>query len=80
MAHPGELELLILLAVLRCGDKAYGVTIRDELERETSRTLTLGSVYKTLGRLERKGLPSKGLPQSPCCWQGYFLWRSTVLC
>jgi DNA-binding PadR family transcriptional regulator len=56
MAHPGELELLILLAVLRCGDKAYGVTIRDELERETSRTLTLGSVYKTLGRLERKGL------------------------
>ena len=47
--------MLILLAILRLGDEAYGVTIREELERETSRTLTLGSVYKTLGRLERKG-------------------------
>jgi len=56
MTHPGELELLILLAVLRRGDDAYGITIREELEGETSRTLTLGSVYKTLGRLEGKGL------------------------
>jgi len=55
MGYPGEFELLVLLAVLRLGDEAYGVTIREELERETSRTLTLGSVYKTLGRLEGKG-------------------------
>ena len=40
----------------RLRDDAYGVTIREELERETSRTLTLGTVYKTLGRLEGKGL------------------------
>ena len=55
MAYPGEFELLVLLAILRLGDDAYGVTIREELEKETSRTLTLGTVYKTLGRLEGKG-------------------------
>lgn len=56
MAHPGEFELLVLLAVLRLGeDHAYGVTVLEELERETSRRLTLGTVYKTLGRLESKG-------------------------
>jgi len=56
MGHAGELELLILLAILRLDDDAYGVSIREELERETSRVLTLGSIYKTLGRMERKGL------------------------
>lgn len=55
MGHTGEFELLVLLAILRLADDAYGVTIREEVERETSRTLTLGTVYKTLGRLEGKG-------------------------
>jgi DNA-binding PadR family transcriptional regulator len=54
MGNPGEFELLVLLAVLRLGNEAYGVTVREELERETSRTLTLGAIYKTLGRLEGK--------------------------
>ncbi len=55
MAHTGEFEMLVMLAVLRLGGGAYGVTIREELETETSRTLTLGTIYKTLGRLESKG-------------------------
>jgi len=55
MGHAGEFEMLLMLAVLRLGGDAYGVTIREELENETSRTLTLGTVYKTLGRLEEKG-------------------------
>lgn len=55
MGHTGEFELLVLLAILRLGEDAYGVTIREELERETSRTLTLGTIYKTLGRMEGKG-------------------------
>jgi len=55
VGHTGEFELLVLLAVLRLGDDAYGVTILRELERQTSRTLTLGGVYKTLGRLTAKG-------------------------
>jgi len=52
----GEFELLILLAIAQLKDNAYGVTIRDLLESETSRTVTLGGIYKTLGRLEAKGL------------------------
>jgi PadR family transcriptional regulator PadR len=55
MRHVGEFELLVMLAVLRLGPGAYGVTVREELERETSRTLGLGTIYKTLGRLEAKG-------------------------
>jgi DNA-binding PadR family transcriptional regulator len=55
MGYTGEFELLVLLAVLRLTDNAYGVTIRAEVEGETSRTLALGTVYKTLGRLEAKG-------------------------
>jgi len=52
----GELEQVVMLAVLRVGDEAYGVPIRSEIEREGGRELTLATVYKTLGRLEDKGL------------------------
>ncbi len=55
MGHAGAFEMLVMLAVLRLGPGAYGVTIREELEKETSRRLTLGTIYKTLGRLEVKG-------------------------
>lgn len=51
----GELESLVLLAVMRCGDLAYGVPVREEVRRRAGRTLTLGTVYKTLMRLEAKG-------------------------
>lgn len=52
----GELESLVLLAVLRSGEEAYGVSVRAEIERRAGRFLTLGTVYKTLMRLEAKGL------------------------
>jgi PadR family transcriptional regulator PadR len=55
MGHAGEFEVLVMMAVQRLGDDAYGITIRSELERETSRTITLGTIYKTLMRLESKG-------------------------
>jgi DNA-binding PadR family transcriptional regulator len=51
----GELEQIVLLAVLRVGDSAYGVPVHDEIVRLTKRDLTLGTVYKTLSRLEEKG-------------------------
>jgi DNA-binding PadR family transcriptional regulator len=51
----GELEQIVLLAVLRVGDAAYGVPVHDEIVRLTNRDLTLGTVYKTLSRLEDKG-------------------------
>ena len=52
----GELEALVLLAVLRQDGEAYGVPVRDEIRRRAGRSLTLGTVYKTLMRLEAKGL------------------------
>jgi len=51
----GELEQLVLLAVMRVGDDAYGVPVHDEIVRLARRDLTLGTVYKTLSRLEDKG-------------------------
>jgi len=51
----GELEQIVLLAVLRVGDAAYGVPVHDEIIRLARRDLTLGTVYKTLSRLEEKG-------------------------
>ena len=52
----GELETLIILAVLRLGDGAYGVSIRDEIEERTGRRLTRGAIYTALRRLRSKGL------------------------
>ena len=52
----GEFEQLVLLALLRLGPEAYGVTIRDEIEEQTGRSVTLGAVYTTLLRLENKRL------------------------
>jgi DNA-binding PadR family transcriptional regulator len=52
----GELEQLVLLGVLRVGDNAYGVPVHDEIQRRAGRDLTLGTIYKTLTRLEEKGL------------------------
>lgn len=52
----GEFEQLVLLALLRLGDEGYGVTVRRELERRAGRDVSLGTVYKTLLRLEAKGL------------------------
>lgn len=53
--HLGELEQIVLLAVLRLGDEAYGVPVRREIERRTGRSLTVGALYRTLDRLETKG-------------------------
>lgn len=52
----GEFEQLVLLALLRLGPEAYGVSIRDEIEEQTGRSVTLGAVYTTLLRLENKRL------------------------
>jgi DNA-binding PadR family transcriptional regulator len=51
----GEFEQLVLLALVHLGDGAYGVTVRREIHQRTSRDVSLGAVYKTLDRLDRKG-------------------------
>jgi PadR family transcriptional regulator, regulatory protein PadR len=57
----GGVELLVLLALIRLGDGAYGVPISDEIEATLGRSVSVGSVYITLDRLERKGLVSSRL-------------------
>ena len=52
----GELEQLVLLAVLRMDGDAYGIPIRDDLLARAGRDVPLGSVYNALARLEEKGL------------------------
>ena len=52
----GEFEQVVLLAVLRLGDNAYGVTIRSEIAACTGRDAAPGALYTTLDRMEEKGL------------------------
>jgi DNA-binding PadR family transcriptional regulator len=52
---------MILLAILRVGDDAYGVLIAREIEATARRTEMLGAVYTILERLEHKGLVSSTL-------------------
>lgn len=55
VATLGEFEQVVLLAVLRLGDEAYGVTIREVILERTDRRPTPGALYTTLDRLEAKG-------------------------
>jgi DNA-binding PadR family transcriptional regulator len=55
-ARLGELELYVMLALAQLGADAYGVGIRQEIERRTGRDVAIGAVYATLARLEGKGL------------------------
>lgn len=51
----GPHEQVILLAILRVGADAYGMTIRREVEQRSGRKLSIGAVYTALDRLSRKG-------------------------
>jgi DNA-binding PadR family transcriptional regulator len=53
---PGELEQIVMLATLREADDASGVTIQAAIRRATGRDLTIGTIHKTLVRLEAKGM------------------------
>ena len=52
----GGLELLVLLALIRLGDEAYGVPIAATITQRSGREVALGSVYVALDRLAHKGL------------------------
>ena len=55
-ASLGEFEQIVLLAVLRLDNDAYGVTVRGEIAACTDRDPAPGALYTTLDRLEEKGL------------------------
>jgi DNA-binding PadR family transcriptional regulator len=60
----GNFEFMLLLALLRLGDDAYGVTIAQELEQQTNREVVVASVYATLERLQERGLVTSRLGDS----------------
>jgi DNA-binding PadR family transcriptional regulator len=60
-AQLGEFELTVMLVLISLGTGAYGVPISRELERQSGREVSVGSVYAALERLERKGLVSSSL-------------------
>jgi DNA-binding PadR family transcriptional regulator len=57
----GDFEQLVLLALVRLGDEAYGVSIHNEIRRRARREVTIAAVYKTLERLETKGFATSSV-------------------
>lgn len=51
----GGFQQLVMLAVVRLGNEAYGTRIQDELERTVDRAVAISTVYVTMERLERRG-------------------------
>jgi len=60
----GNFELMVMLAVIRLGDAAYGVPISKAIEESTSREVLIGSVYAALERLEEKGFVASEVGES----------------
>lgn len=52
----GEFEQMVLLSIMRLGNDAYGLAIKDELEAVAGRSPSSGGLYTTLDRMEKKGL------------------------
>lgn len=52
----GDLQHLVMVAVARLGDDAFGGSIQDELRRVADRDVSVSTVYVTLVRLEEQGL------------------------
>ena len=63
-SYLGDFELMILLALLRLGQDAYGVPISREIELQSGREVAFGTVYAALQRLEEKGLVTSELGES----------------
>ena len=56
LGYLGELEQMVLLAVLQLGDDAYGTNVMDELKQRVGRNVSRGALYVTVDRLEEKGM------------------------
>lgn len=51
----GEFEELVLLTIASFGNEAYGVVIKEDIERRANRTISIGALHSTITRLEEKG-------------------------
>ena len=60
----GNFEMMVMLALIRLGEGAYGVPISEEIEKRTGRDVAMGGVYAALERLEEKGLATSWLGEA----------------
>lgn len=60
----GEFEQVVLLALIRLKDNAYGAAIRQLLHEQIERNVAIGALYSTLERMEKKGLVSSTLGEA----------------
>jgi DNA-binding PadR family transcriptional regulator len=56
-----QIDLLALVAIARLGPDAYGVSIRDEIIRVTTREISMAAVYAALDRLQQAALVDASL-------------------
>ncbi|MDA8017664.1 MAG: helix-turn-helix transcriptional regulator [Thermoanaerobaculia bacterium] len=56
MSRVRDFELLVILAILRQPEEPYANRIREDLERNAKRRVTRGAFYRTLDRLQQKGM------------------------
>ncbi len=61
----GELQQLLMLALVRLGDDAYGARIRRELTTVAGRRLSISAIYVTLVRMEEQGLVASRDGETP---------------
>ena len=59
-----EFEQMILLAVVRLGDEAYGVSICDEIEGRAGRTISVAAAYTALERMEARDFVRSRIAES----------------
>jgi PadR family transcriptional regulator, regulatory protein PadR len=52
----GEFEELVLLTIATLGEDAYGVAIKEDIEKRADRSISIGALHSTITRLEEKGL------------------------
>ena len=52
----GELEELVLLVIGILDQNAYGISVMDEINKQTGRKMSISAVHTVLNRLEEKGL------------------------
>lgn len=54
----GEFEYMVMLSLIRLGKEAYGMVVREDIEKNIGRSISIGSVYAALDRLEAKSICS----------------------
>ena len=73
-AFPGEFEQMVLLAILRLADDAYGMVVRRELEERAGRRVSRGALYRTLDRMAGKKYITWSV-EEPTAERGGHHWR-----